>query len=124
MLMSSVVNEYRKRIAWALLVVLVVSPVACSITLNHLSLHTCLGKGPCVIEGLISSIQKTVPSYLVLFVSLLMWLLAVVYIGEGSLKIQLKARAPGWLKLYNLDFLPRNYILLALKQGILHSRVY
>lgn len=123
--MNMVSAKSIKITAWLLLGVLVVGPIACSLTFSHLWVHTNLGNGPCLIESLINGLQTTSSNFMAVILGLVMLLMAAVCTETNDLQGQLRMRWPtGFLWRHCFWFLPRNYILLALGQGILHPRVY
>lgn len=125
MFMNMVFGKSIKITAWLLLGVLVVGPIACSLTFGHMWVHASLGNSPCLIESLISSLQVTSPDYLAVFLGLMAWWLTAIFTKTSYLQDLLRSRLPAALFWpYNSWLLPQNYILVALQQGILHPRVH
>lgn len=114
-----------KIMAGLLLAVLIIGPIACSVTFGQHWMHNSLGNLPCVIISLINSWQATSPEYILIYLGWSALLGAVILAKSIYLLIQDRTRLPAALFWpYNFWQLPRNYILLALEQGILHARVY
>lgn len=118
-------KRYRKLIAGLFLIVLVMGPVVCSLTINHRWMHSGATNSLCLTERIVTSMQAAAPNSLTILFGLVMLLMAAAVIEARIYKVELHNRWPAvFLRLHYFRFLPRNYILLALGQGILHSRVY
>ncbi len=117
-----------KRIApLVILSVLMFGSAVCSMAPHHMfhqSMHTNTA-GPCSIKSSLTDAVVSSREHLILFGLLALIIVSFVFTKSFLETIEDSSRIPAWfLEFHNLATPLRNYLLLALSQGILHSRVH
>jgi hypothetical protein len=111
--------------AWLLLGVLVIGPIVCSLTFDHMWWHGSLVSGSCLIASLITGGLMVSSQSLVFSLGLVALLIGILLSSVNRWFNQSRARWPAnFFWLYSSWLLPRNYVLQALMRGILQAKIY